>query len=78
MKEAALVKVLRSIITVALDCNYDPSLYKYAQTPKRSSWAEFTVENDKLTVEVKYFDGTNTQVYHTWGIKKNSRVKCGH
>jgi len=48
----------------------DDSLYKYARNSLRSSWAEFSFEDDRLTVSVRYFDGNKVGSYYTWGIKK--------
>ena len=50
----------------------DSSLYHYAGASKACSWAEFTISGNKLTVSVKYTDGTNVNVYHTWGISKTA------
>ncbi len=46
--------------------------YAYAEGSKAASWAELSFEGDILTVTVKYHDGTNENVYHTWGIKKDA------
>ena len=46
--------------------------YAYAEGSKAASWAELSFEEDILTVAVKYHDGTNEKVYHTWGIKKDA------
>ena len=46
--------------------------YAYAEGSKAASWAELSFEGDTLTVTVKYHDGTNEKVYHTWGIKKDA------
>lgn len=43
-------------------------LYSYAAQPQKSMRAEISVDNDKLTVTVKYGNGS---VYRTWGIKKS-------
>jgi 3',5'-cyclic AMP phosphodiesterase CpdA len=45
--------------------------YAYAEGSQAASWAEFSFEGDMLTVTVKYHDGTNENVYHIWGIKKD-------
>jgi 3',5'-cyclic AMP phosphodiesterase CpdA len=47
--------------------SYDASKYEYAQTSHSRSWAEITVEDNVLTVTVRYYNG----VYQTWGIIKN-------
>lgn len=49
----------------------DESIYAYAETGRKASWAEITVDGDTLTVTVKWHDGTSEQVYHTWGIRKS-------
>ena len=46
--------------------------YAYAEGSQAASWAELSFEGDILTVTVKYHDGTNENVYHTWGIKKDA------
>ena len=46
--------------------------YAYAEGSQPASWAELSFEGDILTVTVKYHDGTNERVYHTWGIKKDA------
>ena len=48
----------------------DETLYAYAESSKKGSWAEITVTGDSLTVTVKWHDGSAERVYHTWGIKK--------
>ena len=47
-----------------------PTIYEYAQKGEAKSWAEFTVDGNKLTVSVKYHK-TSVETYHTWGIIKN-------
>ena len=49
----------------------DEGLYAYAETGRKASWADITVAGDTLTVTVKWHDGSNEHVYHTWGIKKS-------
>ena len=46
--------------------SYDASQYEYAMTSHSRSWAEITIEDNVLTVSVKYYNGT----YTTWGIIK--------
>ena len=48
----------------------DETLYAYATSSKKASYAEITVTEDTLTVTVKWLDGANERVYYTWGIKK--------
>ena len=50
----------------------DDPRYAYAESSQAASWAELSFEGDILTVTVKYHDGTNENVYHTWGIKKDA------
>ena len=45
--------------------------YKYAGTGKDSSWAEITVEENKLTVTVKNCMGGTPETVFTYGIIKN-------
>ena len=49
--------------------------YAYAEASQAASWAELSFEGDIVTVTVKYHDGTNENVYHTWGIKKDASNK---
>ena len=48
----------------------DETLYKYAERSNVASWAEFFVDGNTLTFEVKYYDGEKDCTYHKWGIKK--------
>ena len=48
----------------------DEALYKYAERSNVASWAEFFVDGNVLTFEVKYYDGEKDCTYHKWGIKK--------
>ncbi len=50
----------------------DESLYHYAEASKARSWAEYSIDGLTLQVSVKYYDGTQIQTYHTWGIKKTA------
>ena len=52
--------------------DYDSSLYAYTVAGTRLSWAEITVEEGKLTVDVKYIssDGVTVKSRDTWGIVK--------
>ena len=49
----------------------DSSLYHYAQASNQRSWAEFTIEGNTMKVVVKYYTGTETKTYHSWGIVKS-------
>ena len=48
--------------------------YKYYKSSNSRSWAEFSVDGDKITVVVKHTDGSTDTVYDgcTWGIKKTA------
>lgn len=48
----------------------DEALYKYAERSNVASWAEFFVDGNKLTFEVKYYGGEKDCTYYKWGIKK--------
>ena len=51
---------------------HDESLYAYAKASQASSWAEFEVSGDRLTVKVKTaYTGSSTDII-AWGIKKSS------
>ncbi|MBQ9113408.1 MAG: metallophosphoesterase [Clostridia bacterium] len=52
--------------------NYDPSLYKYALGSKSCSWANFSIDGNKLTVNAQYADGDHIKTYQTWGIVKEN------
>ena len=49
----------------------DESIYAYALSSNKASWAEITVTEDTLTVTVKWHTGATEKVYCTWGIKKS-------
>ncbi len=48
----------------------DEAIYKYAERSNAASWAEFFIDGDTLTFEVKWLDGENERTYYKWGIKK--------
>lgn len=48
----------------------DFSLYEYYQKGNASSWAEYEIDGNKLTVTVKYLSSGNVGTYATWGIIK--------
>lgn len=48
----------------------DETLYEYAEVSKTSSWAEFEVSGDKITVYVKNASSGSVVTQKTWGIKK--------
>ncbi len=47
-----------------------PTIYEYAVTGKQKSWAEFSIDGNRLTVEVKYHDAS-VKTYYSWGVIKN-------
>lgn len=51
------------------DAKMNASLYKYATSSKASSWSEFAIEGNRLTVTMKY--GASGTVYHKWGVVKS-------
>lgn len=59
---------------VSGNTTYYNTYYKYYKSSNSRSWAEFSVDGDKITVVVKYTDGTTDTVYDgcTWGIKKTA------
>ncbi len=52
---------------------YEKEYYDYLYGSHESSWAEYTVEEDTLTVKVKYYDKKNDKVcdIDSFGILKN-------
>ena len=46
-------------------------LYEYGHGSFPSSWTEFEVSGDTITVTVKYNDNGAQFTYYTWGIKKS-------
>lgn len=48
----------------------DETLYEYAEASKTSSWAEFEVSGDRITVYVKNASSGSVVTQKTWGIKK--------
>lgn len=51
---------------------YEKDLFKYAISAKTCSWAEFSVDGDKITVTVKTAASGTASVITTWGIKKTA------
>ena len=49
---------------------HDESLYDYAETSEESSWAEFEVSADSITVYVRNAGSGAVKTTHVWGIKK--------
>ncbi|MBQ8393977.1 MAG: metallophosphoesterase [Clostridia bacterium] len=54
--------------------NMDSSLYKYAQKSNERSWAEFSIDGNRMTVRVNYVSGNSVATYQTWGIVKTARA----
>ncbi len=56
--------------------------YEYGETSKQCSWAEYSIDGNKLTVEVKYvnYDSGVVSTYYKWGIEKidSSQHPAGH
>ena len=52
--------------------NMDASLYYYAKASNASSWSEFAIDGNTLTVTVKYVSGTTVSEYCAWGIEKSA------
>ena len=50
--------------------SFGKTLYEYAEGSKTSSWAEFEVSGDKITVYVKNASSGSVVTQKTWGIKK--------
>ena len=48
----------------------EDALYSYAQASKTSSWADFAIDGNTLTVSVKYYENSQVKTYQEWGIKK--------
>lgn len=51
---------------------YDKTLYDYAECSATSSWAEFEVSGDSITVYVKNASNGSVVTQKTWGIKKTA------
>lgn len=49
---------------------YEESLYDYAEGSSESSWAEFEVSGNQITVYVKNASSGSVVTQKTWGIKK--------
>ena len=48
------------------------NLYYYGTASQQSSWAEFLVDGDKITVTLKSAASGTAQTIRTWGIKKTA------
>ena len=44
--------------------------YYYAKDSKKCSWAEITIDGNKLVMTTKYAENSTEKVYQTWGIIK--------
>lgn len=56
---------------VAHDGTYDQSIYKYGRASVASSWAQISINGNRLTVSVQYVSGGQATPYmDTWGIEK--------
>lgn len=47
-----------------------PAVYEYARGGNRRSWAEFAVDGNTLTVQVKYYEN-GVKTYYSWGVVKS-------
>ncbi len=54
------------------DSNMDSSLYYYAQSSQRCSWAEFAIDGNQLLVTAKYVSGGKVSEYCKWGVSKSA------
>ncbi len=52
--------------------SHDESLYEYAEISQESSWAEFAVSENDITVYVRYANAGAVKTTHIWGIKKSA------
>ena len=52
--------------------NYDPSLYYYALGSNACSWANFSIDGNKLTMTAQYVENGEIKNYKTWGIIKEN------
>ena len=50
--------------------SYNKSLYEIAAASKASSWAEIKVEQNRLTVKIKYYANGTENVFDSYGIIK--------
>ena len=48
------------------------ALYNYKMTSYASSWTEFAINGNQMTVAVKYADGNQVKEYTKWGIIKSA------
>ncbi len=55
------------------EASYEEEFYEYATSSVACSFAEYTIEGNRLTVSVKYYDATSgtAETYTEWGIIKN-------
>lgn len=52
------------------DSNADLSLYEIAASSKTNSWAEISIEDNRLTVHIKYYANNNALTAYSYGIIK--------
>lgn len=48
----------------------DGNLYEIAAKSKTNSWAEISIEDNRLTVEIKYYENNKSVTAHSYGIIK--------
>ena len=49
----------------------DTNLYEFASGSKECSWAEVSIENNRLTVQIKYYKNSQVETAYSYGIIKN-------
>lgn len=52
------------------DSNADVSLYDIVASSKKNSWAEISIEDNRLTVHIKYYENGTAQTANSYGIIK--------
>jgi hypothetical protein len=50
----------------------DPEYYHYMLNSKKSSWTQFTISGNTLTVHAQYSENGTAKSYRTWGIQKSA------
>ena len=50
----------------------DATLYRYKLNSNKSSWTEYEINGNKMTVTVKYAGANGVQNYEQWGIVKSA------
>lgn len=56
--------------TRSKDDEADLSLYEFYSKSKTNSWADISIEDNRLTVEIKYYDNNKSVTAHSYGIIK--------